>query len=141
MDNETILLINDNKLTEIQLERIFALKALNENPGILENVFTFEKLVYVMNGLKPNVVMFDPPTILHIAKAVRALDLKDLNSEIKKFIAHLAFEEGWFDLPGVLSFAQPELDEISNRIVLDEDQKVMQKLKHKAVEKYLVINV
>jgi hypothetical protein len=141
MENDTIVLINDGKLTETQLERIFALRALKNNPEILENVFTFEKLVYVMNGLKPNVDIFDPPTILHIAKAVHELHLTDLNFEIRMFIAHIAFDEGWVTLPKVLSFAQPELDELSNEIELDEDQQAMQNMKHKAIEKYLVINV
>lgn len=141
MENDTIVLINDGKLTETQLERIFALRALKNNPEILENVFTFEKLVYVLNGLKPNTDIFDPCTILHISKAVKELGIENLNLEVKYYIAHLAKEEGWFKLPGVLSFAQPELDELSNDIELDKDQKDMQELKHKAIEKYLVINV
>jgi hypothetical protein len=142
MLNDTAVLINDGKLSEIQLEKIFALKALKSNPGLLGNVFSFEKLVYVLNGVKPNVDIFDPPTILHIAKALHILGIKEeWHTEIKKYIAHLAKEEGWVYLPKVLDFAQPELDEISHSVELDEEQKAIQKLKHQAIEKYLVINV
>lgn len=141
MDNETAVLINDGKLNENQLEKIFALKATKANPGLLGNVFAFEKLVYVLNDLKPNVDIFDPPTILHIAKAIHLLGEQDWHIEVKKYIAHLAKEEGWVYLPEVLSFAQPELDEISHSVELDEDQQAVQNMKHHAVRKYLVINV
>lgn len=140
MDNETIILINDGKLSETQLERVFALRALKANPGLLGNVFSFEKLVYVLNGVKPNVEIFDPPTILHIAKAVRSLGEQEWHTEVKKYIAHLAKDEGWVYLPEVLSFAQPELNEISHSVELDEEQKQVQNMKHQAVEKYLVTN-
>lgn len=142
LDNETILLINE-KLNESQLERIFALKALKENPLILDNVFTFEKLVYVLNDIKPNVDFFEPPTILHIAKAIKFL-LEEYpdhkwHFEINQYIAHIAHEEGWVILPTVLSFVQEALTELqkNKEIELDAEQLKIQELKHKAVEKYL----
>ena len=137
MENDTIVLINNNRLSENQLEKIFALRALKANPELLENVFSFEKLVYVLNGDKPNITMFDPPTILHIAKAIKILGECTYHPEIEKYIAALAFEEGWVKLPEVLSFAQDDLDELLNDVELDEDQLAMQNLKHKAVLKYL----
>lgn len=149
MDNETIILINDGKLSENQLEKTFALKALLNNPGILGNIFSFEKLVYVLNNMKPNVETFEPPTILHIAKAIQHLNLhyfhdldidKNWHPEIKRYIAYLAQEEGWVYLPEILKFAQEDLNEISHAVELDEEQKQVQELKHKAVQKYLVIN-
>jgi hypothetical protein len=143
LDNESILLISEGKYSEQELEKIFALKALKENPGILGNAFTFEKLVYVLNGLKPNVMMLEPPTILHIAKAIKFLQNEFLDHkwhpEIKQYIAHVAYEEGWFTLPEILLFAQNELNSLHQNIELDEEQKEIQKLKHLAIEKYLNI--
>jgi hypothetical protein len=137
LENDTIVLLNDGRLYENQLEKIFALQALKSNPGILGNVFTFEKLVYVLNGFKPNIDILEPSTILHIAKAVKLLGEQNWHREVKKYIAEIAFEEGWCQLPDILKFAQDELDEISNEVKLDIDQQKMQDLKHKAVERYL----
>lgn len=142
MDNESVVLINE-KLTELQLEKLFALKALRENPGILGNVFSFEKLVYVLNGCKPNVDVLEPPTILHVAKAIQFLnknysDNLDWHTEIKKYIACIAHDEGWHTLPEILNFAQNDLDELQKNVELDAEQQKFQELKHKAVKEYLV---
>jgi hypothetical protein len=143
MDNETIILLSEGAHSEQQLEKIFALKALQENPGILGNAFTFEKLCYVLNDLKPNVIALEPPTILHIAKAVQFLEKQFPNHnwhpEIKQYIAAIAWEEGWVSLPGLLSFAQHELDMLHQNLDLDDDQKQLQTLKHEAVERYLKV--
>lgn len=141
LDNETILLINNEKLNENQLEKLFALKALKENPSILDNVFSFEKLVYVLNDIKPNIDFFEPPTILHIAKAIKFLSEQypdhQWHFEINQYIAHIAHEEGWVSLPAILSFAQDALKELHKNTEFDEEQLKIQNLKHKAVEKYL----
>lgn len=141
MDNETILLINETK-SEDELELIFALKALKENSLILENAFTFEKIVYVLNKIKPNVTYLELPNILMIAKAVQYLnknynDNIEWHPEIKMYIAYIAKEEGWVKLPKILSFADHELSLLNINIELDEEQKILQDLKHKAVEMYL----
>jgi len=143
MLNDTMVILNNEKLLETQLEKIFALKALKENPGILGNVFSFEKLVYVINGQKPNVDALELCSILMIAKAIKILGLEhyDWHSEVKKYIAAIAHDEGWVDLPEILKFAQPELSELHKHTELNEDQTKMQELKHQAVEKYLVLNV
>jgi hypothetical protein len=145
MDNETIVLINDNKLSEQELEKVFALKALQENPGILGNVFAFEKLCYVLNNLKPNTTALQPPTILHLAKAIQFLQKEypehHWHREVKEYIAQIALDEGWYLLPSILNFAQKELDAISyKKEELDEDQKKLQELKHLAVNKYLALD-
>ena len=137
LENDTIILLNEGRLNENQLEKIFALRALKSNPGILGNIFTFEKLVYVLNGFKPNVDILEPSTILHITKAVKLLGEQNWHREVKKYIAVLAFEEGWVKLPDILKFAQDDLDEISNKVELDEDQAKVQHLKHLAVERYI----
>jgi len=139
LDNETICLINEGRYTENEMEKIFALKALESNSGILDNVHTFSKLMQVMNNLKPSVETFEPISILVIAKGIKELRLQehDFNNEIKFYIAHIAFEEGWIKLPEILNWAQEELDELSFEFELDEDITKMQELKHKAVERYL----
>jgi hypothetical protein len=142
IDNETIILVDEGKRSESELEKIFALKALRQNPGILGNAFTFEKLCYVLNDLKPDINTFEPPTILHICKAIQFLEKQYPNfnwhPEIKEYIAQIGLDEGWYLLPSVLNFAQKELDAISyKKEELNEDQKKMQELKHLAVKKYL----
>lgn len=141
MDNESIILLSEGKHSEQELEKIFALKALQENPGILGNAFTFEKLCYVLNDLKPNITALEPPTILHIVKAVQFLEKQfpdhNWHPEIKQYIAYVAHEEGWVKLPSLLLFAQHELDMLHQNLDLDDDQKKLQELKHLAVDKYL----
>lgn len=142
MDNETIVLINDNKLSELKLERLFALKALKENISLLDNVFTFEKLCYVFNNLKANVETIELANILMIAKAIKTL--KNLNynhewnNEIKQYIAHIAHSEGWLQLPEILSFAQDALKDLhQHEDELNSDQIKLQELKHKALATYI----
>lgn len=141
MDNETIVLINNEGLyNENQLEKLFALKALKKNPGILGNVHTFQCLCYVLNGIKPNVTSFEPVTLLNIVKAVNELKMGedfDWHDEIRQYIAHLAFEEGWINLPEILKFSQEQLDELNCEFEMDEDIQKMQELKHEAVKRYL----
>lgn len=143
MDNETIVLINNNKIPEIELEKYFALKALKENPGILGNFFTFEKLVYVLNNIKPNVDVWEPPSILMVAKAINELNKlgqlpQQWESEVKEYISQLAYNEGWISLPEILGFAQNELDNIQpEKLDLTEQMKQLQELKHLAVREYL----
>lgn len=141
LDNETIVLIND-KYSEEELEHLFAIKALRANPSIIENIFIFEKLCYVFNKLKSNVDTFEPPSILQIAKAVKYIKENfdeniEFNREIKEYIAHIAHDEGWYKLPDILLFAQPELDNLHKNHELDNDMMEIQKLKHLAVSKYL----
>lgn len=140
MDNETLLLLNEKK-SEQEMEFLFALKALKENTQMLDNAFVFEKMVYVLNHMKPNVTQLEPPNILMVAKAVDYLNKNfgkiDFHQEIKMYIAHIAFDEGWFTLPDVLSFAENQLDLLHVKIELDEEQKALQDLKHKAVAMYL----
>ncbi len=136
-DNETLLLINE-KLSEIQLERVFALKALSVNPEILDNPVVFEKMVYVLNEIKPNFEAFNPPTTLQVAKAASMLGSRTWHPDIVKYIAHIAHEEGWVEMPSILSFANEELKSLhAGDYTLDEDQQKVQYLKHKAVELYL----
>lgn len=140
MDNDTILLLNETK-SEQELEFLFALKALKANPSLLENAFTFEKLVYVLNKQKPNVTHLEPPNILMIAKAIDFLKKDDpdieFHREIAMYIACIAHEEGWIKLPEILSFADSQLALLTVEHELDEEQKALQDLKHKAVKMYL----
>jgi hypothetical protein len=140
-DNEAILLVNENKLDETELETLFALKALKANPEILNNVLYFEKLVYVLNKLKPNTWSFEPVSILHLCKAFaffhKEYPDKVWDREIVEYISSIAYDEGWVTLPAGLIFAQNSLDLLGNRVTLDEEQLELQKLKHQAVEMYL----
>lgn len=138
-DNETLVLINE-VMSESDLEKFFALKALKANPTILDNVYTFEKLCYVMNGEKPNVDFWDPPNSLQIAKTIKSLDLKEYNwnNELRYFIAHILYDEGWVTPPVELDFITSELNELqSDDFELNEDGRKLQELKHKAVKRYL----
>jgi hypothetical protein len=138
VENETIVLINEGRLSELELEKAFALNALKHNPGILSNPITFEKLCFVLNDIKPNMETFEPPSILVVAKAVKELGYdKEWSNEIKYFIAFLAMEEGWVHLPSILEFAQEALNDIQEEIELDEEQIQIQELKHKAIKMYL----
>lgn len=136
IDNETIVLLNDGRLSELELEKQFALNALQHNPGILSNPITFEKLCFVLNDIKPNMETFEPPCILVIAKALKHLK-HDWNNEIIQYIAHIAHEEGWHRLPDNLKFAEEALKELQEEIELEQDEERMQELKHIAVKKYL----
>ena len=140
MDNETIVLIDDGKTPEAKLERLFALKAIKHNPELLDNPMVFEKLCFVFNDIKPNMESFEPPCILVIAKAMQILgQIKtSWNNEITQYVAHIAQEENWVRLPDILIFAQEALEDLqSDYGILDEDQKLMQSLKHNAVKHYL----
>jgi hypothetical protein len=141
LDNESIIIISNGKLSEIELEKIFALKAIKANTRILDNVLYFEKLVYVLNGIKPNVWSFEPVTVLHLCKAFEFLHKefpkRTWNREVLEYIAHIAFEEGWHTLPTQLAFAQNALNILGNGVTLDEEQIELQKLKHQAVGMYL----
>ncbi len=136
IDNETIVLLNEGRLSELELEKQFALNALKHNPGMLSNSTTFEKLCFVLNDIKPNMETFEPPCILVIAKALQTLK-HDWNNEIVQYVAHIAHEEGWHRLPDNLRFAEEALKELQEEIDLDEDEQKMQELKHVAVKKYL----
>jgi hypothetical protein len=135
-DNETLVLINE-KLSEVQLEKIFMTKALQARPESLDNPIIFEKIVYVLNGLKSNSEAFHPPTILHLAKAAQLIGNRVWSHEIVQYIAHIAHEEGWVDMPEVLLFANDALHALHASHELDEDQKRVQLLKHRAVTLYL----
>ena len=144
LQNETIAYQN-SKLTESELEELFAIKAVINNHGILDNPFLFEKICHAVNHQHNNFDTVSPATILMIAKAVKIIQghIKNVtwNNEIKWYIACEAFEEGWIKLPVVLSFAQPELDKLACKYT-DHTEEVnqLQKLKHDAVEKYLQEN-
>lgn len=143
MDNETLVLVNnESRYSESDLEKLFAYKAVEANPDILDNPFVFEKFVYVCNDIKPNTDFFEPPTVLHIAKAISTM--KKLRPEhlwgheIKGYIAFIAHDEGWVNLPEPLSFAQHPLELLwPERPELDKEQEELQSLKHLAVKMYL----
>jgi len=145
MDNETIVLINET-MNEGQLEKLFALKALKQNPGILGNIHTFSKLMEVLNNVKPSVDLFEPINLLCIAKGVKELNLPkdfDWHDEIRWYTSNIAHEEGFLQLPEILNFAQDQLDELNNYFdynELNEDQKKIQEMKHLAIKKYLSEN-
>ena len=141
MDNESVVLINNNDLSELKLERYFALKALQANPGILENFHTFGMLVYVLNDLKPNPDVWEPPTSLMICKAVDFLN-KNFNPsysrEVIEYIAFIFHNEGWVDMPEVINFAASELKALQPQdLELSEEAKEIQHFKHMAVKEYL----
>lgn len=146
MDNDTILLQYGDKLSDKQAEELFAVKALKANPSILQNPFAFEKLCYALNGLKPDFGIIEPANILMVSKAIQKilsiLQPKEnetlFNHEIIGYIAHIAHEEGWIQLPSILNFAQHNLEELNkNKKELTEDEQKLQDFKLKAVNKYL----
>lgn len=142
LDNETILLFNNNKLSEDKLEKIFALKALNENKSLFENNwFAFEKLSNVLNNIKPNINILEPISVLQASKAIKVLTSNfefSPGQEVKQYIAHIAHEEGWAKLPDILNFCQNELNLLQPQSInLDDEQMKIQNLKHIAVAKYL----
>lgn len=142
LDNETILLFNNNELSEDKLEKIFALKALNENKSLFENNwFAFEKLSNVLNDIKPNINILEPISILQASKAIKILTSKfefSPGQEVRQYIAYIAHEEGWTKLPDILNLCQNELDLLQpQNIELDDEQMKIQNLKHMAVKKYL----
>lgn len=143
MDNETFIFANNSsRYSEGDLEKLFAFKAIESNPYILDNPFVFEKFVYVCNGIKPNVDYFEPPTILHIAKALQtAKHLRPEHlwgHEIKMYIALIANDEGWVNLPDPLKIAQGTLESLwREKPTLDDEQKELQRLKCLAVKMYL----
>ena len=136
-DNETLYLELHKTKSEQELEKLFALKALKDNPLILENVLSFEKLCYALNHIKGNFNAFEPASLLMIAKTIKDINHKDFNNEIKQYIAHIAWSEGWINLPEILSFSQNELDSLNNKHELDEEQKQIQAMKHNALDQYL----
>lgn len=141
-DNDTISIINGGKLSEAELEKIFVLKALRVYSHLLDDAFVFEKTVYVLNDVKPNIESLQPPTVLHIAKAVKFINqlypTHQWSHDVIYYIAHIAHEEGWATLPSILKFADHALVELQPETPeLDEDQHKLQALKHKAVEIYL----
>ncbi len=139
-DNETILLNNQDK-SEQDLEELFAVKAIKHNPSILENPFSFEKVCYALNHRKPTFDYYEPASVLMMAKAIKIL--KDIvpnhnyDYEIRNYIAIHAHDEGWVELPEILSFANKELQDLNVKVELDEEMKQMQKMKHDAVSEYL----
>lgn len=140
MDNETAVIINNEKRSEADLEKYFALKALRDNPAILENVLSFQNLAYVLCGLKPNVDAWEPSNILILTKAakeLKRLGYEVYNNEIKQYIAHIGHSEGWLVLPDDLLFAQDALKDLQMHDSIDDDQAAIQRLKHKAVDKFL----
>ena len=149
MDNETVVLINHeskNPISELELEKYFAVKALNENPGILGNAFTFGLLCHVLNNIKPDTNTWEPPTVLMFAKAVDFLNKKMFvdkphiwHPEICEYIAQISHAEGWVKLPEVLEFAQKELNNLQPKeVMLDDDGKENQKKKMDACYTYLL---
>jgi len=140
VDNDTLRLILP-KRSEEDMEYFFAEKAVKNNPAILDGVVAFEKVCYALNKLKPNFETFEPLPIICIAKAVSILngivpDWKP-NSEISRYIAYIAHDEGWFKPPNYLSFAAEELNKLNAVHELDEEQRKLQELKHEAVKKYV----
>lgn len=137
IENETLRLLLPHK-NEAEVEEFYAMQAMKANPALLDNAFTFEKFCYALNHTKPNFEVFEPATILHIAKAVSKIPEHNWNNEIKQYVAHVAWEEGWVKLPDILNFAQNELDALHpGNFELNEDQLKIQELKHLAVERYL----
>jgi len=143
VDNDAILLALPDR-PEADLERVFVEKAIRGNPGaVLSDVLAFEKAVYAFNGLKPDFGTFGPLNTLCNARAVHEIRKIapewEFNSEIARYLAHIAWGEGWAEMPDALSFAQPELDGISARPAsrLTDEERKLQSIKHLAVKKYL----
>lgn len=111
LDNETIAL--DSTLSRVELEELFAMKAVLGNPDIVNNVCVFEKLCFALNGEIPSFEVINIPTTLMIAGAVHKLKHKEYSEQVKKYIACIAYEEGWVILPRGLSFCQRELDRLT----------------------------
>jgi hypothetical protein len=121
-DNETIILNNPDLLDE-ELEKVFAIKALINNPNaVLQNIMAFEKFCFAVNGIIPNPEAVDIPNILMVAYAVKkaeeVLHTKLLFEEPADhttivYIANIAFYDGWVLLPPILNFAQHQLDKLT----------------------------
>ena len=82
-------------MSENELEKLFALKALKNNSGILDNVHTFSKLMEVFNNLKPTVNSFEPINLLVIAKGIKTLGPQEheWHPEIKKYINYRLYKD------------------------------------------------
>ena len=122
MDNETIILLNPD-MSDEDLEELFAIKALIINPNaILQNCMAFEKFVFAVNKIIPNVDAVDIPNVLMIAYAVKkaeeVLKRKLLFEEPADhttivYVANICWDEGWVILPNILHFAQHQLDKLT----------------------------
>lgn len=138
--NETLLLLMPRR-SEEQMERFFAEKAILKNPKILDNVLSFEKVVYAFNDLKSDFETFEPLPILCYAKACHQLGTIVpnwvANLEIKYYLAYLAFDEGWLEMPDQLKFANEQLKLLYPEKKLDAEQVKLQDLKHRAVRQYV----
>lgn len=111
LDNETIAL--DSTLSRVELEELFAMKAVLGNPDIVNNVCVFEKLCFALNGEIPSFEVINIPSGIMIAGAIHKLGKREYSEQVKKYIACVLFEEGWVIAPRNLSFCQRELDKLT----------------------------
>jgi hypothetical protein len=122
-DNETIIL-NNPGTSDQDLEELFAIKALINNPNaVLQNVMGFEKFCFSVNGLTPSPEIMDVPNLLMVTYAVKKAEevlhrklvlIEPADHFTICYIAMIAYDEGWVILPGLLHFAQKELDKLNN---------------------------
>jgi len=119
LDNDTIALMNDGKLSRYELEELYALKALMANPGMAKNVMIFEKLCLALSGSIPDMEAVERPEFYEAAIAVQKLlkngiieKVEDLGEQVLKYLAILAVEDGWPVMPDWLSGVRPYLSDL-----------------------------
>lgn len=134
LDNETIAL--DSTLSRVELEELFAMKAVLGNPDIVNNVCVFEKLCFALNGEIPSFEVINIPTVLDIAVAIKKLPKFIPNETITKYVAIIAWNDGFSILPSILKFAQPYLTKISS----DLSRELFANYTPESLEKYEVID-
>ena len=129
LDNDTIALEYADKLSREELEKLFAIKAVVSNPSIVNNVMVFEKLCLALNGVIPSFEHVEMPNTLMVCGALKVLkdndiDIKNLSETVKKYIACIAFDDGFVVLPEIAKFAQSFLD----RLVSDFAKELFQEV-------------
>ena len=119
LDNETIYLEQRDKMTREELEEVFASKAVAGNPDIVNNVMVFEKLCLALNGVIPSFEHVEEPSLTMVCGAIKKMrqigvDTTILSEQVKKYIACVAFHDGFVVLPRIIHFAQSFLDKLTS---------------------------
>ena len=121
LDNDTIFQLHRDSTDRGELEELFATKAVKHNPEILKNTCTFPLVVLALNREVPNFDSMEMPDILMVSLAIHKLikeklitDLESLGESTLKYIACLAFDEGWIILPRVLAPVQRYLNDLTS---------------------------
>jgi len=145
VEPETLHMLFPN-LTQMEKQKVLAIKVIHNNRCAFEDMDVFENIVFVLNGIDPNVTIMEGSTPEFIWKAldtIRQIHPKiEFAEEVKEYIKSIFLDQGYKVFPPKSGIDSPLLEQVEDRALhgpfpLEEDDIGIQALRYLKTMEYI----